>query len=199
MSNSDDHGKLRRRLLLTAPALLLGCAPSAQAALLTPSQTEGPFYPQSLPEERDSDLTLFKGETAPGEVIEVVGQVFDVKGAPAAGAEVQIWHCDINGAYAHVGQETVPNFQGYGILRADRAGAYRFRTTRPGVYPGRTRHIHVKARRVHASQLTTQMYFPGEAGNDRDGLLQDSGAPHKLIAREETGPPPRYVFDIVAP
>lgn len=189
----------RRRLLLAAPALLLGAAPSRLLAALplTPPQSEGPFYPRSLPEDRDADLTMLDGMRTEGEVIEMVGRVFTTRGEPAAGGIVEIWHCDAGGVYAHVGRRTQPNFQGYGAVRAGADGGYRFRTIRPGLYPGRTRHIHVKARREDGPVLTTQMYFPGEAGNDRDPLLRRAGDFTALVAREEPGPPLRYVFDIV--
>ena len=41
----------------------------------------------------------------------------------------------------------------------------------PGVYPGRTRHFHVKVQAPNGPVLTTQLYFPGEAGNQRDPIF----------------------------
>ena len=197
--SGDDMLVGRRGLVLAAPALILGAALArpASALTVTPRQGEGPFYPRILPSDSDADLTVFDGVTASGEVIEMVGQLFSANGERISGGEIEIWHCDANGVYAHVGEQTLPGFQGYGAVRTDASGGYRFRTTMPGIYPGRTRHIHVKARGVGASDLTTQMYFPGEPGNERDGLLRRATNPAALIAREEPGPPPRYVFDIV--
>ena len=192
-----DRG--RRKLLLATPALLLGAAIAGPASALTPTprQSEGPFYPRRIPSDSDADLTMFNGERAPGEAMDMVGRLFNVKGQLLEGGRIEIWHCDINGAYAHVGQPTVPGFQGYGAVRTDASGGYRFRTTLPGLYPGRTRHIHVKVDIGDGRPLTTQMYFPGEPGNERDGLLQRAADPAALVARREEGPPPRYVFDIV--
>ncbi len=42
----------------------------------------------------------------------------------------------------------------------------------PGAYPGRTRHFHVKVAPLSGRLLTTQLYFPGEPGNRRDGLFR---------------------------
>ena len=42
----------------------------------------------------------------------------------------------------------------------------------PGAYEGRTRHIHVKVQPPGGRILTTQLYFPGEAKNQRDGLFR---------------------------
>jgi hypothetical protein len=46
-----------------------------------------------------------------------------------------------------------------------------FETIVPGKYPGRTRHYHVKVQAPGRSILTTQLYFPGEPGNDSDGIF----------------------------
>jgi protocatechuate 3,4-dioxygenase, beta subunit len=195
--NRADHG--RRKFVLAAPALLLSAAVSGPVSALTttPRQSEGPFYPRDIPLESDADLTVFNGNRAPGEVIEMVGRLFNVKGQLLSGGRIEIWHCDVNGIYAHVGQPTPPGFQGFGAVSTDASGNYRFRTTRPGIYPGRTRHIHVKVGGAQGQSLTTQMYFPGEPGNERDGLLRRTSDPSALIARHEAGTPPRYVFDIV--
>ncbi|WP_068114378.1 hypothetical protein [Tropicimonas marinistellae] len=197
--NGTGPNRGRRKVLLGAPALFLGATISgpARALSITPPQSEGPFYPRKLPSDNDADLTVFHGERAPGEVIEMVGRLFNARGQAVSGGNIEIWHCDVNGVYAHVGRPTPPGFQGYGAVRTDTAGGYRFRTTRPGIYPGRTRHIHVKARGADGAVLTTQMYFPGEPGNARDGLLRRTRNSGALIARQEPGPPPRYVFDIV--
>lgn len=189
----------RRKLILAAPALLVGVAVSGPVSALTatPRQSEGPFYPRIIPSDSDADLTVFNGEKAPGEVMEMVGRLFNPKGQLVSGGRIEIWHCDPNGVYAHVGQSALPGFQGYGAVRTDASGNYRFRTTLPGVYPGRTRHIHLKVSDAEGERLTTQMYFPGEPGNERDGLLQRASNRDALIARHEPGPPPRYVFDVV--
>ena len=41
----------------------------------------------------------------------------------------------------------------------------------PGEYPGRTEHIHVKVQAPNGPILTTQLYFPGVAANDRDSIF----------------------------
>ena len=42
----------------------------------------------------------------------------------------------------------------------------------PGLYPGRTRHIHVKVQAPNGPVLTTQLYFPGEPRNAGDSIFQ---------------------------
>lgn len=185
----------RRSLLLAAPALIL--APSvALAATRTPAMTEGPFYPRRIPADSDADLTRFNGGNAPGEVIEVLGRVTDAKARPLQGAVVELWHCDPKVVYAHVGYRTDPHFQGFGAVKTDADGGYRFRTTRPGLYPGRARHIHFKIRGPRGA-LPTQMFFPGDPSNRGDFLLDRTRNPGALIAVAEEGAPPRYRFDVV--
>ena len=44
----------------------------------------------------------------------------------------------------------------------------------PGLYPGRTRHIHVKVQAPNGPILTTQLYFPNEARNATDGIFSSA-------------------------
>jgi len=44
----------------------------------------------------------------------------------------------------------------------------------PGLYPGRTRHIHVNVQAPEEPILATQLFFPGEEGNASDGIYDDS-------------------------
>ena len=41
----------------------------------------------------------------------------------------------------------------------------------PGLYPGRTKHIHVKVQAPKEPVLTTQLFFPGVSGNASDGIF----------------------------
>lgn len=139
----------------------------------TPSQTEGPFYPVSLPPDHDADL-LRNGSLVyrRGAVLDLQGVVRDVAGVPVAGAEIEIWQCDEQGHYHHPGDggRADPAFQGFGRATVGRDGAYRFRTIRPVAYSSRTPHIHVKVRLGRHELLTTQMYVDGDPGNERDPL-----------------------------
>jgi len=55
----------------------------------------------------------------------------------------------------------------------DADGRFRLETIVPGLYPGRTRHIHVKVQAPDRPVLTTQLYFPGEPANAADGIFRE--------------------------
>ena len=83
---------------------------------------------------------------------------------PVAQALLDFWQADDAGAYDNSG------FRLRGHQFTDANGRFTLETVVPGLYPGRTRHIHVKVQRANGSILTTQLYFPGEARNASDGI-----------------------------
>ena len=64
------------------------------------------------------------------------------------------------------------NFQGFGRFLTGSTGEYYFRTIKPVLYTGRTRHIHFKIRRGGKELLTTQCYVKGEPQNEKDCIYQ---------------------------
>lgn len=175
------HVSPHRRRLLAWLALLpfVASANAQQRRIPTPSQTEGPFYPRTLPAERDGDLTRVAGRTgvAQGTLLYLTGTVVRIDGAPLAGAVVELWQCDALGTYHHVGEggPQDENFQGYGVVTAGADGRYSFKTIRPVPYPGRTPHLHLKLRHPDAKALTTQLYVAGDS-TAGDGVIRWSGA-----------------------
>jgi protocatechuate 3,4-dioxygenase beta subunit len=126
----------------------------------TPEQTEGPFYTPDTP--RRSNLVI---AGVSGAALLLTGDVVDSRCRPVRGALLDFWQADARGQYDN---------QGY-LLRghqfADAQGRFGLRTIVPGLYPGRTRHIHVKVQRPHGKILTTQLYFPGEPRNRTDNIF----------------------------
>ncbi len=136
-------------------------APGCQPGRATPSQTEGPFYTPRTPQKAN-----FRAD-AKGEPIALEGQVLDTQCRPLPGAWLDFWQADGDGAYDNAG------FRLRGHQFADAEGRYRLETILPALYPGRARHIHVKLRAREGTRiLTTQVYFPGDAGNARDSLVR---------------------------
>jgi protocatechuate 3,4-dioxygenase beta subunit len=127
----------------------------------TLAQTEGPFFKPSSPER----IELIEAGMA-GQPIELVGFVLTRDCKPIAGALLDFWQADGNGNYDNSG------FRLRGHQFTDADGRFRLRTVVPGVYPGRTRHFHVKVQPRGGRVLTTQLYFPGEAKNRADGLFR---------------------------
>jgi protocatechuate 3,4-dioxygenase beta subunit len=170
---------------------LLAAAPLARAMAescgLTPPQTEGPFYPtpaqQRSNAERDADLTYIKSrrEAALGTVVYLTGQVVDQNCVPVAGALVEIWQACHSGRYNHPQDPNHaaaldPNFQYWGKALTAQDGSYRFKTIKPGAYPAdstwmRPPHIHFKVTKLGYMELTSQLYFKGEALNAQDKIL----------------------------
>jgi protocatechuate 3,4-dioxygenase beta subunit len=177
LKQSSAQGLTRRAAsiaLVAAPVIWTSArAQPAPARRLTPSQTEGPFYPVALPADADNDL-LRHGTLVytRGQPSWVQGIVMDLAGQPVRGAQVEIWQCDHAGHYDHPGDggRIDKAFQGFGRTSVDAEGRYRFRTIRPVAYSGRTPHIHVKVKLGTRELLTTQLYVEGEPLNEKDFL-----------------------------
>jgi protocatechuate 3,4-dioxygenase beta subunit len=101
-----------------------------------------------------------------GRPVELSGFVLTRACRPVAGALVDLWHADDQGEYDNKG------FRLRGHQFADAKGRYAFKTILPGLYPGRTRHFHVKIQAAAESPvLTTQLYFPDEPRNREDDFF----------------------------
>jgi protocatechuate 3,4-dioxygenase beta subunit len=152
--------KFTRRRALGAALLVPVEALAQTCGVVTPRQTEGPFFTPKSPQRR----SLLEG----GEKSRLVmtGAVLSAQCKPVANALLDFWHCDEQGEYDNRGYR----YRGHQF--ADAQGRYRLETIVPAEYPGRTRHIHVKVQAPGKRILTTQVYFPGEPGNRRDGLYR---------------------------
>ena len=163
----------RRRLLalgLALPPLAVIAARAGEPVLAatpaiaddddpTPAQTEGPYFTPDSPLRRS-----IVPAGAAGTRLTITGRVLRTTGRPVARALVDVWQCDARGAYDNSGYR----FRGHQFT--DAQGRFALTTVVPGLYPGRTRHIHVKVQRPGGSILTTQLYFPGVARNRTDGI-----------------------------
>ncbi len=147
----------------------------------TVRQTEGPFYKPRTPERAD-----LREPGMGGRAVELSGLVLTRACRPVPRALVDLWHADDKGDYDDRG------FRCRGHVYADAEGRYRFRTIVPAVYPGRTRHYHVKVQAPGSPLLTTQLYFPDEAANRRDGLFRRELL--MRVAQAEGGMAARFDF-----
>jgi protocatechuate 3,4-dioxygenase beta subunit len=185
---------ITRRHLVAGGAALAGLATTARAQKLVPTsgQDLGPFYPIVHPRDEDADLTRLRGAkgVARGDPINVIGRVLDLRGRPVRGVTLELWQANAVGRYDHPGDHANPaaldpNFQGYARLLTDRDGNFKFRSIKPSAYDTpigmRTPHIHFD---IHgrSERLVTQMYFPGEALNERDALLRTASPRESVIA-----------------
>src|SRR5215813_12092864 len=174
------------RSALALPALVLGGGRTlAQPQTLTPTpscvdkgaptltQTAGPFFKPRSPQR----ASLLEPDMS-GTRIVVTGSVLSTRCRPIPGALLDFWQADDQGRYDNAG------FRLRGHQLADEQGRYRLETVVPGLYTGRTRHIHVRVQAPNRPVLTTQLYFPDEPGNRSDFIFR----PELVMAvREEAG------------
>ncbi len=178
----------------------------------TPSQTAGPYVHIGLMPtyagnggyyDEEIGTTPFIDESkAKGEIIEIVGSVFDGTGWAMRDALIESWQCDAKGIFP--GQDGAdPSFAGHCRFAADaETGEFTLRTVKPGSYKGRggvesAPHISlwVVARGINIG-LNTRIYFEDEK-NDDDPLLnriEQRPRVNTLIAKKtDEG---KYRFDI---
>jgi protocatechuate 3,4-dioxygenase beta subunit len=129
-------------------------------AVLTPALTEGPFFKANSP-ERSSLLT----EGVTGTRLILIGFVLTQDCKPVAHALLDFWQANAKGQYDNAGY----SLRGHQFTGED--GRYRLDTVVPGLYPGRTEHIHVKVQALGGQILTTQLFFPGVHDNESDTIF----------------------------
>ena len=134
----------------------------------TPDQAEGPFFTPRTPRRRS-----IVPAGAPGTRLTLTGRVLTTGGRPIPRAVLDFWQADGRGLYDTRGYR----FRGHQVAAS--RGRYVLHTVVPGLYSGRTRHIHVKVHARRRPVLTTQLYFPGEPRNRSDGLFD----PELLVRR----------------
>ena len=130
-------------------------ASGAVSCVLTPEQTEGPYYIAG--EKVRRNVT----EGRPGAPLLLRAFVVDASTCKGIkNAAVDIWHADAGGVYSGFGQGAASRTFMRGIQKTNAKGLALFRTVYPGWYQGRTVHIHVKVHLGGNVVHTGQLYFP---------------------------------------
>jgi protocatechuate 3,4-dioxygenase beta subunit len=137
-------------------ATTLQCTAPAQPLV---ELTEGPYYKAGAP-QRTTLLTA--GVT--GTPLVLTGYVVTRSCQPIANARLDFWQADGSGSYDNAGY----TLRGWQLTGAD--GSYRLETVIPGLYPGRTEHIHVKVTPPGGKTYTSQLFFPGVSQNEGDSI-----------------------------
>ena len=146
--------------LLSSPAL------AATPAILdadddpTPALTEGPYFTPRSPKRKS-----IVPAGAAGTRLTLSGRVLTTAGKAIPNALIDVWQCDARGVYDNSGYR----FRGHQLTNTK--GQYALFTIVPGIYTGRTKHIHVKVQAPGRPVLTTQLFFPGVAANRSDGIF----------------------------
>ncbi len=149
--------------------------PSATACAThatTPAVTEGPYFKAGSPEK----TVLFETGMA-GTHLVLSGRMLTTTCQPIAGALLDFWQADASGTYDNSGYR----LRGHQSTAAN--GSFRLETVIPGLYPGRTEHIHIKVQAPGGPILTTQLFFPGVASNSGDSIFD----PALLITLSDAG------------
>src|SRR5216117_1566533 len=130
-------------------------ASGAVSCVLTPEQTEGPYYIAG--EKVRRDITEGRAGTP------LLLRAFVVNASTCKaikGAAVDIWHADAGGVYSGFGAGASNRTFMRGIQKTNAKGLALFRSVYPGWYQGRTVHIHVKVHLGGNVVHTGQLYFP---------------------------------------
>src|SRR5216684_2317851 len=157
------------------------CRDEHQVQATVPSVT-GPYFKPHSPERGD-----FIDAKSDGHLITLEGRVLSRSCQSVAHVLLDLWHADQDGLYDEDG------FRYRGHVYSDAQGRYRFHTIEPAVYPGRTRHFHLKVQAPERAVLTTQLFFPGEPRNQVDSLFR----PQLLMRIRDTPKLMSAQFDFV--
>jgi protocatechuate 3,4-dioxygenase beta subunit len=173
-SSNDDTGS----------EATLACSNGSQSATLTPELTEGPYFTANSP-ERASLLE----DGMSGTKLVITGYVYTTDCKPVPNALLDFWQADANGVYDNSGY----TFRGHQFT--DSNGRYQLTTVVPGIYTGRTEHIHVKVQAPDGKLITSQLFFPGVTQNDSDGIYNAA----LLLSIQESSDGLQGQFNFVVP
>lgn len=164
--------------LIAAVGMMAPAAFGASCPVATEDNPSGPFYLPGAPFQ-----SRLAPDGLPGERLRIAGRVLAAGScAPLAGAVVDVWHANASGYYYGLEATRPLQPEDYllrGRIKTGADGRYAFDTILPGNYrvsesQVRPRHIHYIVSHPSRQSLTTQLYFEGDPGNDRDPLVKSS-------------------------
>lgn len=184
MNNDSQNWIMNRRKMLavlgvTGINILAGCSSGGSGSkqssgatlscIATPQQTEGPYFVDEHLHRSDIRLDPSDGLMKEGLPLTLEIRVSSISKTgcnPLVGALVDIWHCDAQGVYSDVKDQSFYTIgkkflRGYQVTDAN--GSVQFTTIYPGWYEGRAVHIHFKVRAGpkpgKTYEFTSQLYF----------------------------------------
>jgi catechol 1,2-dioxygenase len=153
----------------------------------TETTVTGPFHAKAMPLENGANIA--RGPELEREAFTLVrGWVTDRTGQPIAGAKLDVWQSDDEGAY-DVQDENQPEMNLRGIFTTTEQGEYWFRTVKPSSYPVptdgpvgelltatgrhpmRPAHIHYMITAPGYKRLTTHVFVEGDEYLDSDAVF----------------------------
>jgi len=159
------------------------------------SQTVGPYLHIGLTWLNTARIA---GPGTRGERVTVQGRLLDGDGKGVSDGLIEIWQANAAGKYAHPEDRQRKaldrGFRGFGRIPTDANGRFRFSTVKPGPVPGphgrpQAPHLNVTVfMRGLLKQLSTRIYFPGDAGNAQDPVMLRVPAARRgtLVARRKS-------------
>lgn len=165
-----------------------GGEPEPSTCVATADNIQGPFYISDAPVRIDLDLYGHSGES-----LQLSGRLLDLDCNPITSGVIEVWHARPDGSYDN--ESTEMEYRGQFATAAD--GSWGFSSLMPGKYLNgsefRPAHIHVKVWVNGVEELTTQLYFEGDAH-----LAGDAWAlPELAISLNESAAGYTGSFDIV--
>ncbi|AMY53537.1 catechol 1,2-dioxygenase [Rhodococcus sp. 05-2254-5] len=172
---------------------------------------EGPYYVPNAP-ELGSAAILPTRDGEQGTPLLFQGQVTSVDGSPLPHAVIEIWHADSDGFYSQFAPG-IPEWNLRGTVTADDQGNFWIHTMKPAPYqiptdgacgklisaagwhPWRPAHLHLKVAAAGHQQITTQLYFPGDAHNDDD--VANAVKPELILDPREVDGGQEVTYDFV--
>ena len=142
---------------------------TALDCVVRPEMTIGPYFVDEQLNRSDIRTEPSDNSVRDGLPLTLAIGVFDVANnscTPITDAQVDIWHCDAQGVYSGVSDQSFDTtgqkfLRGYQLT--DGTGKVQFLTIYPGWYSGRAVHIHFTIRTAGADggdyQFTSQFFF----------------------------------------
>ena len=152
----------------TAQSSAASAATTNAQCVVTPAQTEGPYFVDERLYRSDIRSDPASGIVKAGVMLDLTLMLSQISAAgactPLVGALVDMWHCDALGVYSDVSQQSSVGQEFLrGYQTSDASGRVHFTTIYPGWYSGRAVHIHFKARTnpdgANGLEFTSQMFF----------------------------------------
>ncbi|MYS24280.1 hydroxyquinol 1,2-dioxygenase [Streptomyces sp. DvalAA-14] len=180
--------------------MLVDALGNERPAAATQNSVMGPYFRDDRPRRPDgADIS----EGVPGSPLFFEGLVLDHRGAPVAGAGVDVWHSDADGHYdIELPDRTDPAMRA--LFRTDEAGRFTFRSIRPSSYPipgdgtvgelmrstgrplMRPAHVHLLIEAPGFQRVTTMLFPSDDPYLDVDPVF---GVKESLIAAYESHEP----------